>query len=536
MKRDAVPSLFLALVVVAAATTEVRGDPSGMTYLTTLPRIGVVEQNGWWSDRGELVLGGSSGARPIRKPLALDGRRSEHGVYLHARPHGESSVTYRLGKRFGTLRSDVLVPEMLPEQGPPRTPLIFEVRGDGRTLWKSKPLGRKGERQSCSVSVEGVEELSLVVICRGPENWGLAAWFEPRLMGGRLDRRTPDEVGSAGVVAGSKVEAEVGRQSTVIPEGRFGFRFFPDQPVSVLGTKPLTFLMVVPPDTILMRGDSFEDARPVRSVLRRSGTPGAYDQKDAAINSVHIDRERKEILAFFHAERPTGGLGFSGTVRFYATVGLAVSGDRNLDFRKVGPILSGVPEDPGTSETAQGVGEPSVCVDHTGEWLYLYYTDHSRIDPRTGKERSVITCMARCKVSDGGRPGKWSKYYDGSFGEPGLGGKDSEVANCWGASVTYIAEMRKYVMVGNRDGICYFTSDDGIHWAKGGTLVEAHDVPVIGEPVAFHPRLLVNEATPEGATGQLVYSYSPRFSRPRMQVPGQTHFFVKRPIRLRIGD
>lgn len=528
----------------SSPTSPSAGGPSS-TYLADLTRIGLSEQNGWWSDRGELVLGGLSGKPAARKPLMFEGVHSRHGIYLSARPSGEASITYRLGKRFGSFRSEAIIPEMFPHQGNPRTPLVLEVRGDGRTLWKSRPLARKGDHQAFSVSVEGIDELSLIVACRGPENWGLAAWVEPRLSvsgldgghGPRTGRGGTDEAGPKPMgrfAAGGKIEVQVGEQKTVIPEGRFDFRFFPDQPISVLGTKPLRFLLVVPPRTLLMQGPSFETARPVRPVLQGSNRNGAYDQKDAAINSIHIDRDNREILAFFHAERPTGGVGFGGTVRFYASVGLAVSGSEEIDFRKVGPIITGVPEDANSSQTAQGAGEPSACVDHTGEWLYLYYTDHSRRDPLTRKERGVVTCMARCKVSNAGRPGKWEKYYNGAFSEPGLGGRDAEVADCWGASVTYVPELKKYIMVGSRDGICYFTSDDGVRWTKGGTLVEANDVPVIGEAVAFHPMLHVERGTPGEAVGQLFYAYSPRFSRPRMQVPGHTHFFVKRPIRLRL--
>lgn len=158
----------------------VAGGPEP-TYLVTLPRIDLHDQNGWWSDRGELVLGGLSGNPVARKPLMFEGEHSEHGIYLHARPSGEAAMTYRLGKRFESFQSDVLIPDMFPHQTEPRTPLVFKVVGDGRTIWQSRPLGRKGEHQPCSVDVTGIDELSLRVDCPGPENWGLAAWVEPRL-------------------------------------------------------------------------------------------------------------------------------------------------------------------------------------------------------------------------------------------------------------------------------------------------------------------------------------------------------------------
>jgi hypothetical protein len=153
----------------------------GWTYLVDLPRIGLTQQYGWWSDRGELVLGGSSDKAADRKPLQFGGKPSTHGIYLHARPSDNAAITYRLRKQFSSFRSQVVIPEMFPWQGDPKTPLVFKIQGDGRLLWQSKPLGQKGDHQSCNVSVAGVDELSLLIDCPGPDNWGLAAWIEPQL-------------------------------------------------------------------------------------------------------------------------------------------------------------------------------------------------------------------------------------------------------------------------------------------------------------------------------------------------------------------
>jgi hypothetical protein len=100
----------------------------------------------------------------------FDGQHSLHGIYLHARPSGEASITYRLDGRFDLFRSEAVISEMLPHQGDTRTPLILEVRGDGRMLWRSRPLARQGHHRPRSVSVKGIDELSPRVLCRGPEN------------------------------------------------------------------------------------------------------------------------------------------------------------------------------------------------------------------------------------------------------------------------------------------------------------------------------------------------------------------------------
>jgi hypothetical protein len=335
-------------------------------------------------------------------------------------------------------------------------------------------------------------------------------------------------VASVGLSA-AELTATVGKQTVVMPAGQHGFNYFPDEPISVISRSPLRFLMVVGNRTMLMEGPSFEKARPVKAVLEPSNSPGAYDEHYAGISSVFIDKGRKEVLGFFHAEKPTGGKNKEGTSRFYATIGLAVSTDGGRSFKKIGPILTGRPEDPEWKGTAQGNADVSVCLDHTGQWLYAYYTEHSRRDPATGKARSVITCMARSKVTDGGRPGTWKKYYKGSFEEPGLGGKDSEVANCWAPHVTYIPAMKKYVMMGNRGCVGFYTSDDGIKWGNPTVLFKMDDVPIIDKEIAIHPSLFIERANPEEATGFLFYAYSPKYGHKK---PGSPHYFVKRSIRL----
>ena len=162
--------------------TEQKPQP---TFLTTLPRIGLRSHpNDWWSDRGELVLGGTNGTSFIRKPLMFEGRPSPHGIYMSGLISSKVFVKYRLDGRFETFESTVHVPDMLAEQGDPRTPLVFQVVADeNRLLWQSNPLKKKGDHQPCVVSVKGVNVLSLKIDCQGPDNWALGAWIEPQVYG-----------------------------------------------------------------------------------------------------------------------------------------------------------------------------------------------------------------------------------------------------------------------------------------------------------------------------------------------------------------
>jgi hypothetical protein len=327
--------------------------------------------------------------------------------------------------------------------------------------------------------------------------------------------------------------ARLGERQTVIPDGKFGFHYFPDEPVGVIGRSPLRFLMVVGNKTVLMEGESFEAAKPVKDVLAPSTDPKAFDGQYAGISSVLLDSTGRELLGFYHAEKSAGGTNREGVHRFYASVGLATSADGGKTFVKVGPVLTGRPEDPAWKGTAQGNADVSVCRDHSGKWLYAYYTEHSRRNPATGKSRSVITCMARCRVEDRGQPGTWKKYFEGSFSEPGLGGKDTEVANCWAPQVTYVPELKKYLMVGSRGGVHLLASDDGIAWQHQGVLFVMDDVPLVDHEIALHPGLHIEKASPSKIEGHLFYAYSPKFGHPQ---PSSPHYFVKQPVTISLSD
>lgn len=316
---------------------------------------------------------------------------------------------------------------------------------------------------------------------------------------------------------------EVGPQETIIPNGAFDFHYFPDEPVCIIGTNPFRYLMVVADKTVLMQGNSLASASPVGVVLR----PGEdYDKQYAGISSVFI--ANGSILGFYHGEKPLGGTDEQGTRRFNGVIALAVSNNGGTSFWKAGQILtSHKKEDPKLQKVAQGVGDASVCLDHSGKWLFAYYTEHSAIDPATNKSRGHIVCMARSKIEEGGKPGSWKKYYKGSFEEPGLGGKDTEVAPCWAPNVAYIPAIKKYVMLGSASGTVMFLSDDGIKWQNKTMLFAIKDVPDIGNAIAMHPAIVVASATPKGFSGEILYSFSHAYGHAPPLTP---HYFVGRSI------
>jgi hypothetical protein len=186
-----------------------------------------------------------------------------------------------------------------------------------------------------------------------------------------------------------------------------------------------------------------------------------------------------------------------------------------------------------------------MCPDLTGEHLYAYYTN---VVPNP-EERNGI-CMARCRLEDQAAPGKWQKYFDGGFTEPGLGGRESlvielpfPVAGMSQPQVTYLKNFKKYFMLcvavcsteafahvpPQRSGVFCSVSDDGVHWCMPQLLWLAHTIPVVDREYTGHPCLYVERETATRITGSLVYCYTPKFGGGGDR---SMHHLVKRPITL----
>ena len=333
---------------------------------------------------------------------------------------------------------------------------------------------------------------------------------------------------SAAATAGD-VKVTVGERQTLLRSGQHGLYNFPDEPIGVFRQAPkLLFTLVANGTTYLMRGRTFKTSAPIGKVLGPSKVRGSFDRDYAGVSSVYFDKKRNQWLCFYHGEsHRKGTVGYTGSPKGTCTIGLAVLSKNGRRMKRAGKIIScNTPPDPKSDRHLLGVGDVSVISDHTNTYLYAYYTCHSRTEGR-----STIICMARSKISDGGRPGTWRKYRKGSFSTKGLGGKDSQVANLYGPHVTYVKSMKKYIMVGNRGGIHFCQSDDGIHWSKIKILVQdGYPVPFPGKPTAMRPHLYLYHSNKTSARGYLMYCYSPKWGgSPEKGIP---FYFVRRPLTL----
>ncbi len=155
---------------IAKTAVEKRLEERPRCYLSMMqeldPRVG----------HGEFGKSGSMGPSEGSGKIAVNGLRSPFGLYMHGTPQGYSSVGYRLGGRYKKLEAFVALNDSADR---PWSASTFIVEGDGKVLWKSKPIADRGKPQRCTVNIAGVDLLNLLVHCPGHHHMSHAVWLEP---------------------------------------------------------------------------------------------------------------------------------------------------------------------------------------------------------------------------------------------------------------------------------------------------------------------------------------------------------------------
>jgi hypothetical protein len=360
-------------------------------------------------------------------------------------------------------------------------------------------------------------------------------------------------LGSAGTPLGEKVvvsmgaqlpKLELGPQVTLLESGALGLAYFPDEGTAVLRRKdPFRLLLVSATSTFLIEAEGMESLRLGKSTeVLAPGAKGSFDNGYAGISAV-VEHAGTHY-AFYHAEDQEGLPGLAGGIPgFYASIGLATSTD-GLTFTKRGQVLtSSQPKawQAYPNQGDRGAAEPGAVVSKDGRYIYLYYTEHSRVEGR-----AVDIAMARAELGAGEvGPGSFFKYRDGEFKEPGIGGKDSPIvtakafpsANALEGHVTYSRAVDRYLMVYGVDayaermngappahsGLYLAWSMDGIAWTSGIRLIADQGVPQLGRSLSWEGTILWDDDVAQ--TGWLVYGYTPNWRTP-------PHYLVGRRLRL----
>jgi len=93
--------------------------------------------------------------------------------------HANSIINYNLRGRFSKFATDFGI----DTEAGDKNKAVFIIQGDGRELYRSKPKGKYDLPESISVSIKGVDKLSLVIKKEGESNNGLHVdWLNPKLL------------------------------------------------------------------------------------------------------------------------------------------------------------------------------------------------------------------------------------------------------------------------------------------------------------------------------------------------------------------
>lgn len=218
-----------------------------------------------------------------------------------------------------------------------------------------------------------------------------------------------------------------------------------------------------------------------------------------------------EVLGFVHIEREDATPGAEG----WGRIGLAWSTNYGDNFKYLGHIA--IPyNDP---EHINVTGVPYFVKDG---YFHAYYLDRCHPEGRTGTRPNAA--VIRAKVSDvvaaarKGEVSSWNKYYEGSWSEPGIGGRCTEL---WQAKdgiihsdAVYSTHTNKAYMVRQRSKnestgqpawLSLFESTDGIKW----TLTKEIVPPTMDVKFGYAYQTLVGEkGENNGVVGRRFYIYS----------------------------
>lgn len=124
------------------------------------------------------------GVPPERNLIRFKGKESPRALSTHAATGSPAFVKYRLDGKYRLFRGTTAMAD-IPDDAwrqEASNPVTFTVLGDGRLLWASRPLQKKGDSEAFRLGVRGVRELELRAYCAGQADYTWSVWLEPRLL------------------------------------------------------------------------------------------------------------------------------------------------------------------------------------------------------------------------------------------------------------------------------------------------------------------------------------------------------------------
>ena len=258
------------------------------------------------------------------------------------------------------------------------------------------------------------------------------------------------------------------------------------------------------------------------------GTPGSFDGCGAWLNSTYQDGA--VLRGWYHAEANAN----CANNPAFKSVGYAESYDGGLTFVKPSYPSNRVISAPARFTDPEQASEGDFHVVRVGNYLYLYF-----VAPRD----SYKIHLARSLVSDGGKPGTWWKYYNGSFSQPGLGGESSSIASgtvLGRAWVSYNAAVGEYMGFSwSPTGFGISLSPDGINWRRvTGDIIstnhEFHNRSLnSGELIEYMSLIALNgDPAVSGVDGWLYFMRVPA-GQPMV---GDTRYLARKAFHIQMPD
>ncbi len=133
---------------------------------------------------------------------------------------------------------------------------------------------------------------------------------------------------------------------------------------------------------------------------------------------------------------------------------LSTSRDTGRTWVCQGPIIMTTPADGAFLATGSGTmydggnGDHYLFVDEPNGYFYIFAQNDLFYKPNTPNFATNMFVVARCKISDKMAPGKWYKWHNGTWTQPGIFGKASVVN---GFTVMYSSYLKKYISFGGGD-------------------------------------------------------------------------------------
>lgn len=163
------------------------------------------------------------------------------------------------------------------------------------------------------------------------------------------------------------------------------------------------------------------------------------------------------------------GVDIAQTKNWFRRIGAAKSTDQGSSWTYLGDIItSDNPTDSASSFLGNyvdlGPGDQHLFVDND----YFYVTYDNNWIRKTGSSVSPASVVsgriARCAIKDKMGVGKWTKWYKGSWSQPGLKGYDTDItfAGHHFESLFYNTYLKKYIGIGKYNGFVTLSTADNL--------------------------------------------------------------------------